>query len=125
MQRLAAILLLLVYAIPGMTHEVRPGYLEITETTPDRYAVLWKVPMKGDAVLRISPILPEACTEQTPPSSRDVAAAVIKQWTVVCAGATWGETSGQRDGVHPVSPDVGTTEFSDAMRADQTIRLHF
>ena len=84
--RLLAIVLLLIYALPGMTHEVRPGYLEVTETAPERYQVLWKVPMKGDAVLRMSPLFPETCQEQTPPSSRAVAAAMVKQWTIVCAG---------------------------------------
>jgi hydrogenase/urease accessory protein HupE len=82
--RLIAIVLLLLYALPGMAHEVRPGYLEVTETAPERYQVLWKVPMKGDAVLRMSPQFPETCKEQTPPSSRAVAAAMIKQWTIVC-----------------------------------------
>lgn len=28
-------------------HEMRPGYLEITETTKDTYNVLWKVPARG------------------------------------------------------------------------------
>ena len=60
--RLLAIVLLLLYALPGMAHEVRPGYLEVTETAPERYQVLWKVPMKGDAVLRMSPLFPETCT---------------------------------------------------------------
>ena len=82
--RLIAIVFLLLYALPGMAHEVRPGYLEVTETAPERYQVLWKVPMKGDAVLRMSPRFPETCKEQTPPSSRAVAAAMVKQWTIVC-----------------------------------------
>ena len=29
-------------------HEMRPGYLEIRETAPDTYDVLWKVPALGD-----------------------------------------------------------------------------
>ncbi|MDX2477881.1 MAG: HupE/UreJ family protein [Gammaproteobacteria bacterium] len=84
--RLFSLILLLITTIPGMAHEVRPGYLEITETTPERYQVLWKIPMKGDAVLRMTPVFPETCTEQTPPSSRKVAAAMVKQWSIVCAG---------------------------------------
>lgn len=90
MPRLVTILVFLLYAVPGMAHEVRPGYLEITETTPERYAILWKVPMKGDAVLSMSPILPQACSEQIPPSKRTVAGAMVKQWTVVCPGGLTG-----------------------------------
>ncbi len=89
-QRLLVILLLLVFALPGAAHEVRPGYLEITETTPEQYSVLWKIPMKGDAVLRMSPVLPDACIEQMPPTSRAVTGAMIRQWTVVCAGGLTG-----------------------------------
>jgi hypothetical protein len=29
-------------------HEVRPGYLELRATAPDRYQVLWKQPALGD-----------------------------------------------------------------------------
>lgn len=90
MPRLVTILVFLLYAVPGMAHEVRPGYLEITETTPERYTILWKVPMKGDAVLSMSPILPQACSEQIPPSKRTVAGAMVKQWTVVCPGGLTG-----------------------------------
>ena len=83
--RLIAIVFLLLYALPGVAHEVRPGYLELTETAPERYQVLWKVPMKGDAVLRMSPLFPETCMEQAPPSRRAVSSAMVKQLTIVCA----------------------------------------
>ena len=33
-------------------HEMRPGYLEIRESAPETYDVLWKVPARGD--LRLS-----------------------------------------------------------------------
>jgi len=29
-------------------HEVRPGYLEIRETSHDSFDVLWKVPARGE-----------------------------------------------------------------------------
>lgn len=31
----------------GFAHEMRPGYLEIRETSPETYDVLWKVPARG------------------------------------------------------------------------------
>jgi hypothetical protein len=78
------LLLSLLQLIPAAAHEVRPGYLEIIETRADQYSVLWKVPMKGEAVLRLNPVLPDSCVEQGPPSTRTVAAAMVKQWTVIC-----------------------------------------
>lgn len=45
------LLLLLVMAPAARAHETRPAYLQITETQPSRFAVLWKVPQRGDLVL--------------------------------------------------------------------------
>ena len=84
-RKLFLLLLLLMQVIPALAHEVRPGYLEIIEKSPGQYSVLWKVPMKGEAVLRLNPVLPDTCIEQTPPSSRAVAAAMVKQWSVLCS----------------------------------------
>jgi len=51
MKSLRAVLCLLVVCLlPSLasTHEMRPGYLEIRESGPDTYDVLWKVPALGD-----------------------------------------------------------------------------
>ena len=81
-----SVLLMLSYAVPAIAHEMRPGYLELTETAEHRFSVTWKVPMKGDAVMRLSPELPAHCTEQSPPSRRMIQAAMLKQWSVICPG---------------------------------------
>jgi hypothetical protein len=120
-QRLLVVLLSLVFAFPAMAHEVRPGYLEIEETKPEQYAILWKVPMKGDAVLRLAPVLPDACAEQMPPSGRSVAGAMIRQWTVVCVG---GLTGGRIaiDGLQHTLTDV-LVRLTHAGGTTQTVRL--
>ena len=41
-------------------HEVRPGYLAMTEVAPGRYQVVFKVPMRGSARLRMVAVLPAA-----------------------------------------------------------------
>jgi hydrogenase/urease accessory protein HupE len=92
MPRLLALVILLLSTLPALAHEVRPGYLEINETAANQYSVLWKVPMKGNAVLRLSPAFPSSCEQLTPPSSRPVAAAMVRQWTISCNdGLTHGE----------------------------------
>ena len=35
---------------PAAAHEMRPGYLEIRETAPDTFDVIWKVPARGDTM---------------------------------------------------------------------------
>jgi len=119
--RLFSLILLLITAIPGMAHEVRPGYLEITETTPERYQVLWKIPMKGDAVLRMTPVFPETCKEQTPPSSRKVAAAMVKQWSIICAGGLK-DVDIAIEGLQNTLTDV-LARVTHAGGATQTVRL--
>jgi len=39
----------------ALGHEIRPAYLQIDETAPGSYEVLWKVPSRGDTVLDIQP----------------------------------------------------------------------
>ena len=119
--RLFSLVLLLITAIPGMAHEVRPGYLEIAETAPERYQALWKIPMKGDAVLRMTPVFPETCKEQTPPSSRKVAAAMVKQWSIVCAGGLK-DLDITIEGLQNTLTDV-LARVTHAGGATQTVRL--
>jgi len=46
---------------PAAAHEVRPGYLELRETSPGVFRVLWKKPARGDMVLKIDPVFPDGC----------------------------------------------------------------
>jgi hydrogenase/urease accessory protein HupE len=67
-------------------HEVRPGYLELREIAPATFSVLWKVPMRGGARLKLEPRLPDTCRQKTPPSSRVAAGATIQRWSLACDG---------------------------------------
>ncbi len=42
-----ALVALFVWPQQAAAHEMRPGYLEIRETRPETYDVLWKVPAQG------------------------------------------------------------------------------
>ncbi|CAN5517260.1 HupE/UreJ family protein [soil metagenome] len=48
MRRLLVLLAMLSASAAVLAHEVRPAYLQIRETTPDTYDVLWKVPGYAD-----------------------------------------------------------------------------
>ena len=45
---LAVVCLSLLLAPGARGHEMRPGYLEIRESSPETYDVLWKVPARGE-----------------------------------------------------------------------------
>ncbi len=48
MKRLFVLLAFMCVSLPASAHEVRPAYLQIHETEPDTYDVLWKVPGYAD-----------------------------------------------------------------------------
>ena len=76
--------LLCLLATPTQAHEMRPGYLEITEVTPAAYTVLWKVPMRGDLRLQLDPKFPDSCSDAVPPAARSAGGALITNWTIRC-----------------------------------------
>ena len=83
------ILILFVYALVGIipplhAHEVRPGYLYITEIQTNQYDVLWKVPARGDLVLSIAPSFAPGCKQLVPPSTRMADGAQLTRWTMDC-----------------------------------------
>lgn len=55
--------LLVVLSMPAVVraHEVRPGYLQIRQSSAETYDVLWKVPAKGDLRLGIHVRFPDHC----------------------------------------------------------------
>ena len=49
MKRTLLLFVLLATFAPGVfAHEVRPAYLELRQTGPETYDVLWKVPGQGE-----------------------------------------------------------------------------
>lgn len=65
-------------------HEVRPAYLEITETAPDRFDVVWKQPVLVDRRLAIEPVLPESCEATGARLPEHTGAALIERWETTC-----------------------------------------
>ena len=62
-------LLCLVLLAPSLSaHEVRPAYLELTQTGAETYEVLWKVPARGeDQRLALYVEFPPGTAYATPP----------------------------------------------------------
>jgi hydrogenase/urease accessory protein HupE len=64
----AALLALALAATPAAAHEVRPAYLEIAESAPDTYDVVFKVPaIAGDLRLALALRLPDDVAYAEPP----------------------------------------------------------
>jgi len=69
--RLLIFIWLVAFGHSAFAHEVRPAYLEIRQTGPESYDVLWKVPALGEnARLAIYVELPEGAHDVVAPRSR-------------------------------------------------------
>jgi hydrogenase/urease accessory protein HupE len=87
MKVLAALLavgLLLVAPTFAKAHEVRPGFLELTSQDGRHYDVLWKTPMRGEAVLSIRPVFPPTCSDQVPVTQQRVPGALLERRSLDC-----------------------------------------
>lgn len=100
--------LLMLAAIPGTApaDEIRPALLELAEREGGWVDVTWKVPMRGDRTLALTPVLPEFFESTAPPAGRPVAGA----WVEYSSYRTFGESlTGATlavDGLIGVSTDV-------------------
>lgn len=84
--------LFLILAPPVFAHEVRPGYLELRQTGPEIYEVLWKVPARGDLRLGLYVTLPENCQPITPTAHYGTESAFFERWSTRCVGRLAGRT---------------------------------
>lgn len=65
-------------------HPLAPALLELTETDAGRFEVRWKTPSRLPADTRLTPILPESCTDASSrDSDRDRLSATLT-WSVDC-----------------------------------------
>jgi len=95
-----------VVATYASAHEVRPGYLELRETSPTRFAYFWKVPARGENErLGIRPSFGSGCTLAADTTGGRVADAWIERGTVDCAGGIDG-LSVAIDGLEATGTDV-------------------
>jgi hydrogenase/urease accessory protein HupE len=76
---------------PAAAHEVRPGFLELRETGPGTYSLLWKKPVGGEVEIEIAPVVPDGCTLETVDRQRVVSGAAIARATLLCDGGLDGK----------------------------------
>ena len=84
--------LLLLRAAPARAHEARPGFLELQETEPDSYSLLWKKPTGGEVEIQIAPAIPDGCRLATRDRQQLTPGALIVRGTLACQGGLAGKT---------------------------------
>ncbi len=101
---LAALTLLAGAAEPAVAHELWPEYLQIRQTAPGAYRVLWKVPLQ-DLPLGLVPIFPASCRPSSETLVTRTPIARVERWTVECEGGLEGRTVAV-DGLANASAEV-------------------
>jgi hypothetical protein len=95
--------LLIVLATAAAAHEIRPAYLQISETDRGRFDVLWKVPQRGEMVLGLHVEWPEACISAAPWSRQALGDAVVERRAIDCRSAG---LKGQRIGIDGLASTI-------------------
>jgi hydrogenase/urease accessory protein HupE len=62
----------LVVSCDAIAHDARPAYLEVRQTSPDRYDVLWRIPVMAGMPLPVVLKLPENARNVTEPAVRQL-----------------------------------------------------
>ena len=88
---LLLVALLVSIAWPAVAHEIRPAYLQIDETAPAQYSVLWKVPAAGDRRLALYARFPAECQDLGEPVSSTEGGAYFERWKMSCSGGLKGQ----------------------------------
>jgi hypothetical protein len=91
---------------PAQPDELRPGYLELRQTTSDTYSMLFKIPARGDDLrLAIYVHLPEGTNDVAPPRSTFNSGAYTERRTIRRRGGLAQQTV-SIEGLSATSTDV-------------------
>jgi hypothetical protein len=122
--RLLAALLAAIAALaatPLAAHELQPGFLELRESAPGDYEVLWKLPSLGssDARMPIMPVFPDRCRQVGNARSDRAGTAWVYVARVECSGGLAGQTIAI-EGLEAFATDV----LVRVQRADGGVETH-
>jgi len=91
---LLAGLCLLIVAVgrPVSAHEVRPALLQISQSAPDAYVVVWKQPTVGNMGLKIRPHLSSGVLEVRPTREYSAPGFLVREWRITGGPPLQGQT---------------------------------
>ena len=99
-------------AAAACAHELRPAYLELHETSPGEFSVLWKTPMVGDLRLALEPGWSGDANTLSEVVTRRLPGAALQTWTLR-APALRGQTLRIRGLESTMTDALVRVEFAD------------
>lgn len=95
--RFAFLVLLFLLASPAKADELRPGYLEFTQSSASEWSLVWKSPMTGGFTPFTAPVLPSGCLVDGSPSRAIASGSSITTSKVLCQNNVAGRFIGLRN----------------------------
>ena len=89
----------------ALGHESRPAYLQITETAPHRYDILWRTPVLSGMRLPVVLRLPEEARNITEPALRELSDSLVERRLIEVDGGLAGRRV-EFVGLHATITDV-------------------
>ncbi len=94
------------YVCTAHAHEVRPAVLEIKETAPGRYDVLWRTPLLSGMRLPVVLQFPDDVRNVTDPAVQELPDSIVERRTIEPAGGTLAGKRVQFVGLQATITDV-------------------
>ena len=94
MRGLLALLALCCMAASAQADELRPGYIEFSQSGAQDWRLVWKAPMRSGATPATQPVLPAGCAVVGQPVRAMAALAVVTTADVRCVGGVAGKSIG-------------------------------
>lgn len=91
MMRRACALLLLLLPCLAQAHPLAPAMLELRETAPDAYEIIWRTSTTRAGSRAVFPQLPESCRGTGETNAGLEQDAWVSRWAVACAGGFTGK----------------------------------
>ncbi|HRO10261.1 HupE/UreJ family protein [Amaricoccus sp.] len=91
LRAILALLAALLLATGARAHEVRPAYLQIDQTGPDRYAVIWRTPQLSGMPLPVVLALPDDVRTISGPGTQEMPGSTIERRIVEAPGGLAGK----------------------------------
>ena len=87
----AGLFAVLAQGLPAAAHEARPAYLELTETLPDRYDVLWRTPVLAGMQLPVMLQFPPDAGNVTQPRLQELPDSLVERRMIQVSGGLGGK----------------------------------
>jgi hydrogenase/urease accessory protein HupE len=88
----ASLLVWCALVVTTLAHEVRPAYLELRETAPEHFDVLWKVPASGEMRMSLYVRFPADARQLSEPRGMFSSGAHVERWRIQRPGGLDGQS---------------------------------